>query len=344
MLCIRCASRRVFTQTDHPAEPITRKRNGADLPRVGTACLQKDLQGGASAKSQVISKNGILFIKQVDLELYKATGKVKRKLVPFKSADFYADEGELPKLTPEHEALLRDWNFFLTYERKEDRRVEGEMGVIEYELIRAEALTTARQSPDFNRWQLDRTKWSVKKEGQPPTPRDDNCAWLARLELMRPWFTQPGYSIIWQDKWGNLSGNVKGENKQWATQRPRPETEGLVKGIEVETAKGSRTAEKEKLDEIIIRQLIGELSSAQAAKLEGVTTQKMKDIMKQRIFVLKRTAIESCGRGELKALKAAVRNTYSGKGSSRRIPHHVSDAEDQDPRLRPEAVNNADAG
>src|SRR5580700_9255436 len=67
----------VVTLTDSLAEPTTRKRRGSNLPLVGTPCLQKDLQGGASAKSQVISKNGDLFIKQVDFELYKATGKVK---------------------------------------------------------------------------------------------------------------------------------------------------------------------------------------------------------------------------------------------------------------------------
>jgi hypothetical protein len=70
-----------------------------DLPFVGTCTIPTDLRGGAQAKNQVISRKGELFIKQADLELYKATGKVKWKLVPFKSADFYADPLEVPELT-----------------------------------------------------------------------------------------------------------------------------------------------------------------------------------------------------------------------------------------------------
>jgi hypothetical protein len=150
-------------------------------------------------------------------------------------------------------------------------------------------------------WQLLRAE--VKSLAIPP---DESCARLAEIESqeLKEWFTEPARSICWQDDYGNMSGL----STYVPVRKPKRDDTQLIKGIEIVQKAGAKTD----VDGIIIRLRLG-FTIEEEARLKGIGSRKMRDMVRERERVLRRHAVESQGPGENAAWKAAIANTYSGE-------------------------------
>jgi hypothetical protein len=219
---------------------------------------------------------------------------------------------DVKKYTPAEKPSEHDeevWERILEREAKLDNEREQEEGEQFYNETHKKAETEAKQNPDYTRWQIARlaratAKKLTREDYVYEAPPDEACQFLSQLESVRPYFAEPGYNIRKMNKWGKLS-------KKTFDERPRRRDsvkswyEGVADGLRIAGEKGAAT----KTDEFIVRVILGELTDKQAAKLQGVSKGKMKDIRRQRIIELKRLGQEY-GPGESQAWWEAVHNTY----------------------------------